>query len=264
MCGRFSLTATPEEVQELFGLEEIEDFPPRYNIAPTQPILIIAGDRRREEGDNRTDRRALLARWGFIPGWVKDPAEFPLLINARSETAAEKASFRAAMRHRRILVAASGFYEWHRAPKGSKEKAVPYWIKPSAGGIVAFAGLMETYMSADGAEMDTAAILTVGPNQEVAPIHDRMPVVIRPEDFSRWLDCLNQEPRHVADLMQPAPDGYFEAIRVSDLVNKVANSGPEVQKPATDAEPVVSEPTPARRNGKPKATDPASDQMKLF
>jgi putative SOS response-associated peptidase YedK len=213
MCGRFSLTATPQEVQELFGLEEIEDFPPRYNIAPTQPILIIAGDVRRAEGDNRSDRRALLARWGFLPGWVKDPADFPLLINARSETAAEKASFRAAMRHRRILVAASGFYEWRRPPKGSKEKSVPYWIRPQQGGIVAFGGLMETYMSADGAEMDTAAVLTVGPNREVAPIHDRMPVVIAPEDFSRWLDCLNQEPRHVADLMRPAPDGYFEAIR---------------------------------------------------
>ncbi|MDZ7603917.1 MAG: SOS response-associated peptidase, partial [Hoeflea sp.] len=130
MCGRFSLTATPQEVQELFGLEEIEDFPARYNIAPTQPILIVAGDRRRDEGDNRTDLRALLARWGFLPGWVKDPAEFPLLINARSETAAEKASFRAAMRHRRVLVAASGFYEWHRPPKGSKQKSVPYWIRP--------------------------------------------------------------------------------------------------------------------------------------
>jgi len=261
MCGRFSLTATPEQVQELFGLEEIEDFPPRYNIAPTQPILIIAGDRRREEGDNRTDRRALLARWGFLPGWVKDPADFPLLINARSETAAEKASFRAAMRHRRVLIAASGFYEWHRPGKGSKEKSTPYWIKPRQGGIVAFGGLMETYMSADGAEMDTAAVLTVGPNREIAPIHDRMPVVIQPEDFSRWLDCLNQEPRHVADLMAPAPDDYFEAIRVSDLVNKVANSGPEVQEPATD-EPVPPEQKKAAR--KPKVADPADDQMKLF
>ncbi|MBC7283450.1 SOS response-associated peptidase [Hoeflea sp.] len=265
MCGRFSLTATPQEVQELFGLEEIEDFPARYNIAPTQPILIVAGDRRRETGDNRTDRRALLARWGFIPGWVKDPAEFPLLINARSETAAEKASFRAAMRHRRVLVAASGFYEWHRPPKGSKQKSVPYWIRPRAGGIVAFAGLMETYMSADGAEIDTAAILTVGANREVAPIHDRMPVVITPENFSRWLDCLTQEPRDVGDLMAPAPDGSFEAIRVSDLVNKVANTGPEVQAPATDAAP-VDEPAdkPAKRASKPKPADGPPDQMKLF
>jgi len=261
MCGRFSLTATPEEVQELFGLEEIEDFPPRYNIAPTQPILIIAGDRSRGEGDNRTDRRALLARWGFLPGWVKDPAEFPLLINARSETAAEKASFRAAMRHRRVLVAASGFYEWHRPPKGSKQKSVPYWIRPRAGGIVAFAGLMETYMSADGAEIDTAAILTTAANQAIAPIHDRMPVVIRPEDFSRWLDCLNQEPRHVSELMAPAPDDYFEAVRVSDLVNKVSNSGPEVQQAATDEIEPAAPPKPAR---KPKTADPAADQMKLF
>lgn len=261
MCGRFSLTATPEEVQELFGLEEIEDFPPRYNIAPTQPILIIAGDRRRTEGDNRTDRRALLARWGFLPGWVKDPAEFPLLINARSETAAEKASFRAAMRHRRVLIAASGFYEWHRPPKGSNEKSTPYWIKPKHGGIVAFGGLLETYMSADGAEIDTAAVLTTAANQMIARVHDRMPVVIRPEDFSRWLDCLNQEPRHVSDLMTPAPEDYFEAIRVSDLVNKVANSGPEVQEPASgDTAP----PEPAKPVRKAKASPPASDQLKLF
>ena len=165
------------------------------------------------------------------------------------------------MRHRRVLIAASGFYEWHRPAKDSREKSTPYWITPKNGGIVAFGGLMETYMSADGAEIDTAAVLTVGPNKEVAPIHNRMPVVIRPEDFSRWLDCLNQEPRHVSDLMLPAPDDYFEAIRVSDLVNKVANSGPEVQEPATgDTAP----PEPAKPVRKAKASPPASDQLKLF
>jgi putative SOS response-associated peptidase YedK len=131
MCGRFSLTATPQEVQELFGLEEIEDFPPRYNIAPTQPILTLtAGAVRREPGSNRTGPRGALARWGLLPSWVKDPKDFPLLINARSETAAEKASFRAAMRHRRALMPASGFYEWRRPPKGSKEKSA-YWIAPA-------------------------------------------------------------------------------------------------------------------------------------
>lgn len=264
MCGRFSLTATPEEVQELFGLEEIEGFPPRYNIAPTQAILIVAGDRRRDDGDNRTDRRALLARWGFLPGWVKDPADFPLLINARSETAAEKASFRAAMRHRRVLIAASGFYEWHRPPKALKQKSTPYWVRPKDGGIVAFAGLMETYMGADGGEIDTAAILTVSANSSIAPIHDRMPVVIAPEDFSRWLDCLNQEPRHVADLMAPAPDDYFEAVRVSDLVNKVANSGPEVQKPASDNDARDAPARAAKKAAKPKAAAAGNDQMKLF
>ena len=228
MCGRFSLTATPEEVQELFGLEEIEDFPPRYNIAPTQPILIIAGDRRREEGDNRTDRRALLARWGFIPGWVKDPAEFPLLINARSETAAEKASFRAAMRHRRALIPASGFYEWKR--QGGKPVQA-YWIKPRHGGLIAFGGLVETFSEPGGSEVDTGAILTTSANEAISHIHHRMPVVIKPQDFDRWLDCKTQEPRHVADLMQPVEDGFFEAIAVSDKVNKVANAGPDIQQP---------------------------------
>lgn len=264
MCGRFSLTATPEEVQELFGLEEIEGFPPRYNIAPTQAILIVAGDRRRAEGDNRTDRRALLARWGLLPGWVKDPADFPLLINARSETAAEKASFRAAMRHRRVLVAASGFYEWQRPPKASKSKSTPYWIRPRGGGIVAFAGLMETYMGADGGEIDTAAILTVSANPAIAPIHDRMPVVIAPEDFSRWLDCLNQEPRHVADLMRPAPDDFFEAVWVSDLVNKVANTGPEVQAPVAAEDNGAESAIPEKQAPKPKPAGQTAAQMKLL
>ncbi|PWV98750.1 putative SOS response-associated peptidase YedK [Hoeflea marina] len=263
MCGRFALTATPEEVQELFGLEEIDGFPPRYNIAPTQPILIIAADLPRREGDNRSDRRALLARWGFLPGWVKDPAEFPLLINARSETAIEKASFRAAMRHRRVLIAASGFYEWHRPPKELRQKSTPYWIRPARRGVVAFGGLIETYASADGGEIDTAAVLTVGASAGIAPIHDRMPVVIHPQDFARWLDCRTQEPRDVADLMKPAPDDFFEAIRVSDLVNKVANTGPELQTeaaaPAGEAE--VGRPKPAAR----KTADPDPPaQMKLF
>ena len=134
--------------------------------------------------------------------------------------------------------------------------------RDGAGGIVAFAGLMETYVSADGTEIDTAAILTVGPNQEIAPIHDRMPVVIEPQDFSRWLDCLNQEPRHVADLMAPARDGYFEAIRVSDLVNKVANTSPEVQKPVADTEAEPAAAPAAKKRAKP--SEAPSDQMKLF
>lgn len=263
MCGRFALTATPEEVQELFGLEEIDDFPPRFNIAPTQPILIIAADLPRREGDNRSDRRALLARWGFLPGWVKDPAEFPLLINARSETAAEKASFRAAMRHRRVLIAASGFYEWHRPPKALRQKSTPYWIRPAHGGIVAFGGLMETYASADGGELDTAAVLTVGANAAISPIHDRMPVVIHPQDFARWLDCRTQEPRDIADLMKPAPDDFFEAIRVSDLVNKVVNTGPELQtEVAAPADEPAAEKPKAATKRKPDSDPPA--QMKLF
>ena len=114
MCGRFSLTAEPEELEAFFALLEVEDFPPRYNIAPTQPILLVIAGNGREPGSNLPDRRAMLARWGLIPGWTKDPNDLPAHFNARSETAAEKASFKTAMRHRRVLIPASGFYEWRR------------------------------------------------------------------------------------------------------------------------------------------------------
>mgnify|MGYP000846753102 FL=1 len=254
MCGRFSLTATPEEAQEFLNLLELEGFPARYNIAPTQPILVVVAGDRNEPGANRPERKALLVRWGLIPGWVKDPNDFPLLINARSETAIGKASFRAAMRHRRILVPASGFYEWHRPPKESGEKSQAYWIKPRQGKIVAFAGLMETWSSADGSEVDTGAILTVGSNRTIGRIHDRMPVVIQPEDFERWLDCKTGEPRDVADLMVPANEDFFEAIPVSDLVNKVKNTGPEVQAPVGES----------LEAAKPQKKSSGSGQMSLF
>jgi putative SOS response-associated peptidase YedK len=255
MCVRFALTATAEELIEAFGLLEAEEFPARFNIAPTQPILVvIAGDRQRP-GSNMPERKALLIRWGLTPSWVKDPRDFTLLINARAETAIGKASFKAAMRHRRILIPASGFYEWHRPPKESGEPSQPYWIRPKNGGIVAFAGLMETWSSADGSEVDTGAILTTKANSVISGIHDRIPVVIQPEDFTRWLDCRTQEPRDVADLMVPASDGYLEAIAVSDRVNKVANTGPDLQVP------VSARPAP---EAKPKEEPPAGDQLSLF
>jgi putative SOS response-associated peptidase YedK len=254
MCGRYALTATPEEVREFLALAELEDFPARYNIAPTQPILVVVSGDRQNPGSNLPDRRALLVRWGLMPGWVKDPKEFPLLLNARSETAISKASFKTAMRHRRVLIPVSGFYEWHRPDTG--EKSQPYWIRPKKGGIVAFAGLMETWSSADGSEVDTGAILTVAANRALARIHDRMPVVIAPEDFSRWLDCRTQEPREVKDLMVPAPDDFFEAIAVSDLVNKVGNVGAELQAPVE-----ASLTLPQMKPRKPPKSD---SQMSLF
>ncbi|MDE1159207.1 MAG: SOS response-associated peptidase [Neorhizobium sp.] len=278
MCGRYALTQSPDEILQFVSVIDFEpDFPARFNIAPTQPILVVASTER-HPGSNLPERRAILARWGLIPGWVKDPKDFPLLINARSETAAEKASFRAAMRHRRILVPASGFYEWRRPPKESGVRPQAYWIRPRDGGVIAFAGLMETWASADGSEVDTAAILTTSANRAIRPIHDRMPVVIGPEDFSRWLDCKSGEPRHVADLMQPADDRFFEAIPVSDLVNKVSNMGPDVQKPLAVADPGEEQPaasgkTPPRQarpkktaqpEGTPKDDDPDPPQMSLF
>jgi putative SOS response-associated peptidase YedK len=254
MCGRFALTVDPNEVRELLGLLELEDFPARYNIAPTQPILVVIAGEGQERGSNLPDRRALLVRWGLTPSWVKDPKEFPLLINARAETAIGKASFRAAMRHRRVLVPASGFYEWHRPTKESGEKPQAYWVRPRGGGIVAFAGLMETWSSADGSEVDTGAIMTTGASRAMSAIHERMPVVIKPEDFSRWLDCKTQEPREVADLLAPVDDEYFEMIAVSDRVNKVANMGPELQDPVAVERP----PKP------PRKPDPDDGQLSFF
>ncbi|NTF31372.1 SOS response-associated peptidase [Rhizobium skierniewicense] len=253
MCGRFVLNSTPEDVAEYLDLIGLEEFPARFNIAPTQPILIVLEGAQPQPGSNLPNRQAMLVRWGFLPGWVKDPRDFPLLINARSETAIEKASFRAAMRHRRVLIPATGFYEWHRPSKEQGGQSQAYYIKPKRGGIVAFAGLMETWSSADGSEVDTGAFLTTSANRLIARIHDRMPVVIAPEDFSRWLDCKTQEPRDVVDLMKAADDDFFEMIPVSDKVNKVANIGADL------LEPVAVAPIPA-----PKIEPPDDAQMSLF
>lgn len=226
MCGRFALEATPEEVEAALAVLDIEDFPPRYNIAPTQPILMALNGPAAPAGSNRSRRRAVLVRWGLIPGWAKDPRDLPLLFNARSETAAEKNAFKAAMRHRRALVPASGFYEWRR---DGARKAQAFWVRPRQGGLIAFAGLIETWLEAGGSEIDTGTILTTSANADLRPIHERMPVVIRPEDFERWLDCDFSEPRDVDDLLRPVEPGFFEAVPVSDKVNKVANASPEIQ-----------------------------------
>lgn len=251
MCGRFGLIPTPEELAELFAILDLEPFPPRYNIAPTQPILMVIAGEPRGPGSNLPNRRSLLVRWGLLPGWLKDPKKFPLLINARSEEAAEKAAFRAAMRHRRTLVPASGFYEWRKDGRGQSQ---PFWVRPRNGGIVAFGGLMESWSEPGGSEIDTGAILTTEANSDLAPIHHRMPVVIQPQDFDRWLDCRNSEPRDVADLMRPVQGEFFEAIPVSDRVNKVTNVGPENMERIEAAAP------PKRK----KTEASGDDQLNLF
>lgn len=219
MCGRFALTATSEEVQALFGYVDGEDFPPRYNIAPTQPVAIVRLV--------RGARRFALARWGLVPSWVNDPRRFALLFNARAEGAADKPAFRAALRYRRCLFPASGFYEWRRGPGRTRQ---PYWVRPRGGGLVAFAGLWETWSDRDGGEIDTACILTTGSNATVAPIHDRMPVVVAPADFDRWLDVREYPPAAAAELLRSAPADLFEAIPVGPRVNKTDNDDPTVQE----------------------------------
>lgn len=254
MCGRFALTATADQTAAFLGVGELHDFPARYNIAPTQPILMALAAPTRPPGSNLPDREALLVRWGLIPAWVRETRGFPLLINARSEEAATKPSFRTAMRHRRALVPASGFYEWKQSGTG---KGQPYWLRPRDGGLIAFAALMEPYSEPGGSEIDTGALLTTSANSAIAHIHHRMPVVIGEKDFARWLDCRTQEPRDVADLLKPADPDFFEAVPVSNLVNKVSNTGPEIQQKA--GEPAETAGPDASSTGKP-----GNAQMSLF
>lgn len=226
MCSRYSLTSPPEAVRSYFKLGAIEPFPPRYNIAPTQPVAIV-------RLDHKGARELALVRWGLIPSWVKDPREFSTLINARSETAAEKPSFRAAMRHRRCLVPTDGFYEWTGKP-GAKR---PHLIRPRGGGPMAMAGIWEHWLGSDGSELETMAILTTAANRAVSVLHDRMPVILAPDSFEQWLDCRPGTADFVRDLLHPAAEGVLEIIEVSARLNNPRNEGPEVQEPVRPAAP---------------------------
>jgi putative SOS response-associated peptidase YedK len=220
MCSRYSLTSPPEAVRHLFGYEPPEDFPPRYNIAPTEPILVV---RRSESGK----REPVLMRWGLIPSWVKDPREFATLINARSETAAEKPSFRGPMRHRRCLVPADGYFEW-TGKTGSK---TPHLFRLKSRETFAFAGIWDHWLGADGSEIDTAAILTTAANADAAHIHDRMPVLVPEAAFDRWLDCRPGTAVTITDLLAAPPVGLLDSTQVSPKVNNPRNEGPELHEP---------------------------------
>jgi putative SOS response-associated peptidase YedK len=224
MCGRYVLTATPEELRALFGYLDADDFPPRYNIAPTQPIAIVRMA--------RGERRFALVRWGLVPGWVKNPREFSLIINARSEGIAAKPAYKGAIQYRRCLIPASGFYEWRKAANGKPE---PFYVRPRDGRPIAFAGLWETWMGADGSEIDSGCIITTNANAPLAGIHDRMPVIIGPADFERWLDSRANPPVAVADLLAPAADDAFEAVAVTTRVNKAENDDPSLIRPIAAA-----------------------------
>ncbi|MEX6504877.1 SOS response-associated peptidase [Jiella sp. M17.18] len=233
MCGRFTLTASPDEIASLFGLATIEAFPPRYNIAPTQPILIVIGGSDERPAAPRPGRMTMLVRWGLLPGWLKDAKGFPLLFNARSETAAEKNAFRAALRHRRCLVPATGFYEWRRS---GSAKAEPYLLQPADHRPFAFAGLQETWLAPDGSEIDTAAIMTKSASGAIAAIHERMPVVIPQEAYDGWLNCRDNEPAEALALTRLVEGDFFRAVRISERVNAVANTGPDIQTPLPERE----------------------------
>ncbi len=187
MCGRYVIKTPPALMRQAFGYGEQPNFPPRYNVAPTQPIPVV------RLVDGR--RSFALVRWGLIPSWVKDPRGFSLLINARAESVLEKPAFRNAMRRRRCLIPADGFYEWKR--DGDRKR--PHVARPQ--GLVAFAGLWEPWMGPNGEELDTACIVTTAANRTLGSLHDRMPAVIPPEAFDLWLDCANVDAETAAALL---------------------------------------------------------------
>jgi putative SOS response-associated peptidase YedK len=230
MCGRYAITSAPEVIRALFGYAEQPNFPPRHNIAPTQPIPVV----RLVDGK----KSFALMRWGLIPSWVKDPRAFSLLINARGDNVLDKPAFRAAMRRRRCLIPADGFYEW----KAEGERKRPHFVRAKKGGPLAFAGLWETWTGPNGEEMDTACIITTEANRTLRPLHDRMPAVIAPEAFDLWLNCAEAEARVAAALIAPSPDALLEAYEVSTAVNRTANDSAALIEPLVPGAPAPATP----------------------
>lgn len=218
MCGRYLFTSPPEAARDAFGADIRVNFPPRWNIAPTQPIAII-----RLNGKHA--REFALVRWGFIPSWAKkdyfDKMGTRPLINARGETVAEKPTFRSAFKRRRCLVPADGFYEW-RPEQGARQ---PYLLQPAAGGLFAFGGVWETAHDPDGGEIDTAAILTVEAGPDVSTLHNREPVVIQPTNYRVWLEADETDSAIAQAMIAPAPPGWWTYRPVSKAVNNTRNEG---------------------------------------
>lgn len=213
MCGRFTLTFPAEELAEIFELDEVPpSFPQRFNIAPSQPIPAII------KTDERPVRHLSLLRWGLIPSWSKDPAIGNRLINARAETAAEKPSFRNAFKRRRCLIPADGFYEWQK----QQQRKQPFYIHLKENQPFAFAGLWETWQ-----DIPTGTILTTEANQLLQQIHDRMPVILKPQDYDKWLDLDNQNNAELQSLLKPFSSEEMEFYPVSNEVNKPGNDSPK-------------------------------------
>jgi putative SOS response-associated peptidase YedK len=261
MCGRYVIISTPEAIRALFRYGGQPNFPPRYNVAPTQPIPVV------HLADGK--RTFALMRWGLLPSWVKDPKSFPLLINARGESVMEKPAFRNAIRRRRCLIPTDGFFEWQESGKGAAKRPHFARARRRAGGStapLAFAGLYETWTGPHGEELDTAAIVTTTANATLAPIHHRMPVFIAPEDFDRWLDCANVEAAEAATLIKPADETLLEAYPISQAVNRVVNDSEALIAPLSP-EIAASEAAAAdatARKTKPKKAKVPDDQASLF
>jgi len=222
MCGRYSLAAGVDVLRGLFRIEgEAPALEPRWNVAPTQPVAVVVIP-------NEGPRTLRLMRWGLIPSWAKDPSIGNRMINARAETLAEKPSFREALRRRRCLVVADGFYEWVK--EGARKR--PVWIHPREGGVLAFAGLFERWKDPEGSTVESCTIVTTAANGTMAPFHHRMPVILPPSAWDRWLDPAPADPATLLPLLVPSPDDLLEVRPVSTLVNSPAREGKDLVDPA--------------------------------
>jgi putative SOS response-associated peptidase YedK len=220
VCGRITLSVSPEELRAEFDVPVLPlEYRPRFNIAPSQPVLAILAD---EAGA----RRAEMLRWGLVPFWAKDARIGNRMINARAETVAEKPAFRTAFARRRCLLPVDGFYEWRKLPGGK----VPMRIHRADGGLFGLAGVWEEWRPRGAPPVRSCAILTTGANPFIAPIHHRMPLIVRTEDRDRWLDE-EAAPDDLRDLLAPYAGEDLDAYEVSTMVNSPANDVPECLDP---------------------------------
>ncbi len=221
MCGRFTLKAKVRDLERFFAAMALVDLEPRYNIAPMQPVLIARSDR------DSNQRLLHYVSWGLVPRWAKDPAMGAKLFNARSETAAEKPSFKDALRYRRCLIPADGFYEWAKLPVGRQ----PYHFRLRSGKTMAMAGLYETWTGLTGEQLESCAVLTTQANALLEPVHDRMPAIISPPQIDHWLDPSVQAPEEVMSLMRPHPAELMESHPVGRRVNRASEQGEGLASP---------------------------------
>jgi putative SOS response-associated peptidase YedK len=225
MCTRYSLISPIECLRTRYGFEGGHAYPPRYNIAPTQPVAIIRLAPGRE-GEGR--RELALVRWGLLPGWVKDPRTFATLVTARAETVLEKPSFRNAMKHRRCLVPADGYFDW----TGDKGRRQPWYVSPSAAdGPLALAALAEHWMGADGSEVETMAVVTVPASGALALRFDRMPAILSADDAVAWLDVRGTDPETAHAALERIDASGLDVRAVDQKANNPANDSADVIAP---------------------------------